>query len=59
MNNSEILECMKALEKMVDVVKDLLDWADVLEGCDCGGAGICPICNALEILHDIEEDFGL
>jgi len=54
-----IKEYEKALEKAILIIKDLLDHIDALESCDCGGSGLCSVCESHNFLEEIEEDFDI
>ncbi|MFW6046457.1 MAG: gamma-glutamylcyclotransferase family protein [Candidatus Woesearchaeota archaeon] len=55
----EELDAMEALNETHEALRNLLDHIDSLDGCDCGGSGLCPVCNALRIIEENEENFPL
>lgn len=52
-------ECIETISEAIDVIKNILDQIDALEGCDCGGSGLCSICDAHRFIEHVEEEFDL
>jgi hypothetical protein len=47
----------KDIRILIDTLIDVLGALDANGDCDCGGSAICPICNAQNIIAEMEDKY--